>query len=378
MKAPVGRRPLFCIMLALLVGHPLLAANRVTVDQLEQMLAAQRAANKSDEVVAKQLAGYELTEQLTPQTLSHISAELQPGPRTAQAIDLLADFSTFLPPPQNEIPDVPTPDMMAQRNMINSAIQYIVKTLRHLPDLLATRTTRSFDDSPLVIGHSGYAPNADLHLVGTFTRPITYRDGREVLDSVDGDGVKRKAAAGPAGLTTWGEFGPVLGIVLSDAAKGRITWSRWQSSTEGRVAVFHFQVPKDASHYLVDYCCAWQVLNDAGSTGAPLSYHGTPGYHGDLYVDPATGAILRIVIEAELSGNDLITRAAISVQYATVEIGGSPFICPVRSLAVSGDRNRPGKSIGNATPVTRVNEVQFTDYHRFGSTSRIVSSDPQN
>ena len=378
MKARVGMCPLFVILVTLLVGHPLLAANRVTVDQLKQILAAQRAANKSDETIARQLGSYELTEQLTPQTLSHMSAELHPGPKTAQAIDLLADFSTFLPPPQKEIPDVPPPEMMAQRAMINSAIQYIVKTLRHLPDFLATRTTRSFDDSPLVIGHSGYAPNADLHLVGTFTRPVTYRDGREVLDSVDSNGEKHKAAAGPAGLTTWGEFGPVLGIVLSDAAKGRITWSRWQNLPDGRVAVFRFQVPKEASHYLVDYCCVWQALNDQGSSGTPLAYHGSPGYHGDLYVDPATGAILRIVLETELSGNDLITRAAISVQYATVEIGGSPFICPVSSLAVSGDRNRPGKSIGDAMPVTRVNEVQFTDYHRFGSTSRIVSSDPQN
>jgi VWFA-related protein len=257
---------------------------------------------------------------------------------------------------------------------MSAAINYVVKTLHHLPDFLATRVTRSFDDSPQVVGHSGYAPITPLHFVGTFHRDITYRDGKEVLDAAATTARKAKAAAGPVGLTTWGEFGPVLGILLSDSTKGRVMWSRWEQGSDGPVAVFHFEVPKGASHYNVDFCCAWRDLNALNADGPPLAYHGTPGYHGDLYIDQASGAIVRATLEAELNDNDVVKRAAISVQYGEVEIGGSSYICPTRSVAISADMDRPGKTIGGAVAMTRINETTFTAYHRFGSTSRIVAS----
>ena len=68
------------------------------------------------------------------------------------------------------------------------------------------------------------------------------------------------------------------------------------------------------------------------------AYHGTPAYHGSIFVDPATGAILRITLDAELNPSEPITRNAVSIDYGTVEMGGKNFICPVRSLAASVTR----------------------------------------
>ena len=61
----------------------------------------------------------------------------------------------------------------------------------------------------------------------------------------------------------------------------------------------------------------------------------TPAYHGYLSIDPNTGAVLRIAIEAELSSGDPIERAATVVDYGRVAIGGQDFICPIRSVAIS-------------------------------------------
>jgi len=344
-----------------------------TVQELRQILAALQAAKKTDSAMAERVASLELTEQLTQPTLEQIALEIKPGPKTAQVLDLLADSSALLALPSNELPAIAKPDMAAQRSIFAAAINYVAETLPHLPDFIATRETQSFDNSPLLLSHSGYAPHTDLHLVGTFSRTVTYRSGKEVLDAPDSASAgKPKRVAGPAGLTTWGEFGPVLSIVLLDATKGKVTWDHWERTSGGQVAVFHYEVPKQASHYTVDFCCAWNNLDQA-SSDKQLGYHGTPAYHGNFYLDPATGAILRITLDAELNSTDPITRAEVSVKYGNVDIDGKSYFCPVRSVAVSVDWNRPGSAIpGGDLQVVRINEVAFKDYHRFGSTSRVL------
>ncbi len=355
-----------------------LAARPVNVAALDKMLAEQEAAHKSDGAIAQELSDLELTEELTAPTLKRITAEAQPGPQTAQALELLADASALLAPPTGEIPTAARPDMTAQRAMYTGAVNYVVKTLQHLPDFLATRETRSFNDSPTVVGHSGYAPVTAMHAVGAFQREITYRDGKEALEAEE---VAAKKTPEPTGLATWGEFGPVLAIILTDSLKGRVTWSRWEDGANGRVGIFHYEVPQAAAHYQVDFCCAWKELSEGiyfETNNRSMAYHGTPAYHGELYLDPASGVIERVTLEAELGETEVIRKAAISVEYGPVDIGGTSYICPTRSVAISQDMNRPGKTIGGAMPVTRINETRFTGYHRFGSTSRILAGTPEN
>jgi VWFA-related protein len=370
---------------------------QVGVDEMQQIIAQEQAAHKSDGAIAERLAQLQLTERLSRPALQNISAQVHPGPRTAEQLDILADTSALLPPPSNAFLDVPSPDMKSQAAMYQAAIDYVVNTMARLPNFIATRQTRSFDNEPLVVGHTGYAPNTDEHLVGTFARQITYRDGKEVSDA-NGNG-KRKAAAGPRGLATWGEFGPALAIVLSDSLKGRVTWSHWEQTAEGKLGVFHYRVPKAASHFVVSYCCSWNALN-SGSTAATagfrnnptnqyagtgpnneasdaISYHGTPAYHGDLYIDPQSGAVLRVTVDAELESTAVLTRASLAIQYGKVDIGGHTYICPMRSVAISADRDRPGLAAGGQSDeIVRLNETTFADYHRFGSTSRILPGTP--
>jgi hypothetical protein len=377
---------LFAILMT--IALPCLAAARhATVAQLHEILVAQQTENKSDGDRAQQLNSLELTEQLTQPTLDRITAEFKPGPKTLLSLKMLADSSAFLEPPAGELLAKAPPTTAEQRAILKSFINFVVVTLHHMPDFLATRVTDSYDNSPLSVTHSGWAPHTDLHPAGTFSHHITYRNGEEVLDrQKDSSGAKPKNEPTPMGLVSFGEFGPALGVILTDASKGIMKWSHWEQTAAGQVAVFHFEVPQAASHYTVSYCCVRGSQDTAGAVSFGMdaknasldgsdSYHGTPSYHGNLYLDPVTGAVLRVTIESDLKPSDPIMRAATSVQYGTVEIGGNSYIGPVHSIAISLTKSH-AKGDMSDMEILRINEVNFTDYHRFGSTSRIITDEP--
>jgi VWFA-related protein len=193
------------------------------------------------------------------------------------------------------------------------------------------------------------------------------------------------------GLSTWGEFGPELSVILADTARGKVTFSHWEQAPAGLVAVYRYAVPRAASHYTVNYCCYrtqdsnqqdpmvdlgrsrnQQTVMASPEVAVPRPFTDRPGYHGTISIDPATGAILRIALEADLKTGDPIGRVASVVEYGPVKIGDRSFICPVRSLAIT--KENPALN-GHPTdsPALLVNETSFTNYHRLGTTVRILS-----
>lgn len=113
-----------------------------------------------------------------------------------------------------------------------------------------------------------------------------------------------------------------------------------------------------------------------------------PAYHGEIAIDPASGAVLRLVLKTDLQPDFPIKRADVLVEYGPVEIGGRTFICPVKSISItktgksvfSGrafqDGNRPKQADSNDGPLmTAINDVVFDHYHQFRSEVRILPAD---
>ena len=134
-------RRLIVIGLMAAVVLPAFAAKRVTVAQLEQSLTADAASHRTDEDVAHRLGDLELSERLSDATLDRFANHLPLGPRTALALQLLADESAFLEPPMSELPATANPDAATQQRMMDLARGYVVKIWPHLPDFFVTRTT---------------------------------------------------------------------------------------------------------------------------------------------------------------------------------------------------------------------------------------------
>ncbi|HUD14508.1 MAG TPA: hypothetical protein VMQ56_12720 [Terracidiphilus sp.] len=383
-----------------LIALPASAAHRFTVGQLRQFVSSQLAAGKSDSSMAGDLAGIELTERLTPSATERIRHELKPGPKTIAVLGLLSDCPAFLSPPPDEVASQPPPDPKAQQAMLNRASDFALNALRHLPDFLATRTTRSFESSGLFVSNrkvnsdnSGansadpdrFSVQSPFFEAGTFNREITYRDGHELSGDSDlAAGQRLMPSSESLGMVSSGEFGSELATILLDVGKGQITWDHWEQTSAGLTAVFHYTVPLDAANYSVDFCCVhhFESGTNSGTTiripgvgNVPNRYRGTPPYHGNLYLNPSTGTVLRVTLVAELKESDPITQVATSVQYGSEEIGGKIFVLPLHGLVVSSFRNYPRNSGGIKT-VLRINETSFANYHRFGSTIRILPTAP--
>jgi hypothetical protein len=370
------------LLLLLAMAFPAWAAKGVTVAQLEQTLTTISAAHRPDAEIARQIAGIKLSERITEATLARLKAHLDADSQAALALQLLADQSAFLDPPASELPPTSVPDDATQQRMLEAARNYVAQMLPRLPNLLATRSTLRYDDSPQGLKKGGWPVRLGLHLVDTSSREISVRDERDSLPSA--------VWQQQSGLVSKGEFGSTLGMILADTAKGKVTWSHWEQIAGDPAAVFQYLVPRSASNYEVtgyqqptaEYANLTGRQGVAG-IGPQLSNHSSditptvtkPGYHGSLWLDPATGTILRITIEADAKGGAPFQRASILVEYGPVQIGDSKFICPVRSVALYEATAPPQANLSDA-PGEWLNIVLFTGYHRFGSTVKILTDKP--
>jgi hypothetical protein len=366
------RRLILFVVLAAL-AYPAGAGTRVTVAQLNQALNAAFTAHKPDAEIARQIASMELSEQLTEASLERLYARLAPGAQTAQAIALLADRSAFLDPPVAELPGTAAPDGAAQQRMLDAARNYVAQTLPRLPDFLATRTINRYDDSPQALKKGAWPVRAGLHLVGTSSREISVRNERE------GQAVKQGSAASQeqSGLSSWGEFGFLPALIVTDTVKGKVTWNHWEQIAAGVAAVFHYAVPRSASHYeIIETVPHGPRVPFLGQYANASAVRTTPAYHGSLWVDPATGIILRISIEIDENGSDQFRRVAVMVQYGPVRIGDRTFICPARSLALELGISDVNSSL-RESPTEWLNIASYSGYHRFAATARILADTPK-
>lgn len=346
------------------------AAQQVTIDQLRDFLLAQHRSKHPDSETADRLSSVSLSERLTDPTLNQIVSDTAPGPESLQQLRLLADASIFAPPPAAEIPALPAPAPDQQQVMLTAAAGYAQTALRHLPDFLAVRHTIRYDNRPMPLDPRHSKPRIQLHWIGEFKDQIAYRHGAEIAEDPTAQATSPQMAIHP-GLHSIGEFGPILSLVFGDFHQGSITWSRWETDPIlGRLAVFHYTVPKSVSHYLVDFCCYTTPEDE----NRELSFQDHPAYHGEVILDPDSGAVRRITIEADLDPSAPVISSQLAVEYGDIEIGGRSYVCPIRSLADITLHNYKMERIDGIGIERHLNEIQYLDYHKFGSSSRMLTN----
>ncbi len=335
------------LLVAVLPGW---AAKKMTVDQLKNLLGAAHQGNKSDADVAKDLEDVDLTEELTHSTMDSF-AQYVPGQMTTEQLFILEAKSAVLAPPAADIPTAAAPDAAAQKAMLDKAMDYASKTYAQMPAMTATKETRRFQDDAEIPKESFGARNNAV-APPTYT-PIRYTTADETTVTFH-DGAEQTP---PAKNGNWGSNGmiamlgqpPVLSTVLTEAQQaGRINWVRWETVNGHQEAVFSYAVDKKKSKYAVNYCCFPETsqagditLRGTETPGGAGNYatsqdwknwKATVPYHGEIFLDPSSGVVVRLITEADLKGSDPVRVETQRIDYGDQTVGGKTVTVPVRTI----------------------------------------------
>jgi hypothetical protein len=152
---------------------------------------------------------------------------------------------------------------------------------------------------------------------------------------------------GQNGQVSEGGPGPILSVTLQEAADGgKLNWLRWETVNGKPAAVFSFIVPKKKSHYEVNYCC-FPITDDTGRMGYEgtgpnfqtstswKAFKTTVGYHGEFFINPDSGVIVRVITQAELKPTDFVHQEDMRIDYGAVRIGDQIYVLPSDSFTLT-------------------------------------------
>jgi VWFA-related protein len=346
---------------------------KVTVPQFEELVHAQTD-------LPRRLQNLELTERLSTPRLVTLLTEIH-GERERETLTADADLSIALAPPADEIVNRPPPPVEEQRAILVRSFGYLQNAIPKLPDFYALRNTVRFEEPLEGDNETWKMPHQDqtLHFATGEHATVLYQNGHEVVEKKKKLG-KRPVVRGvrARGLETRGTFGPILVYVLTAAATSPSTliWKRWERGKYGDLAVFSYRAPSTNIAPEITYCC----LPEGDGTAL---YRNNADTYGEFAVNPDTGAIMRIVINADLNEErdpDVpLIRSQVMVEYGPVELGGKTYICPQRSVEISRGRSeREFHEWGMVFSLysyfeTMINDVTFGGYHKFGSEAHILT-----
>jgi hypothetical protein len=344
----------------------------VTVAQLEELV-------HTGTDLLRKLENLELTERLSTPRLDALLSVIH-SERERQALIADADLSIALAPPPDEVVNHPPPSLEEQSAIFERTFDYLENAIPKLPDFYALRNTVRFEEPLERDNEIWKMPHQDqtLHFATGEHATVLYRDGQEVVEKKQKLG-KRPVVHGVRArdLEIWGTFGPILSYVLTAAAAnpGDIRWKRWERGKDGDLAVFSYRSAGTDAAPEITYCC---LPEGDGTT----LYHNKAATYGEFALNPDTGAIMRIVINADLDEerdpNVPLIRSQIMVEYGPEQLGGKTYICPQRSVEIS--RGRSERALHEWSMSfsvysyfeTMINDVNFGGYHKFGSEARIL------
>jgi len=355
----------FIALPARAASHPKIAqqANAsspsISVAELQRIVTGRK--RKSDAKLARQLSRIELGERMSDATLQTLKKGL-PGPKSRSALLAIADASAFLPPPPADVLEQAPPIAAERTHMLSLTVDYLRNVFRRLPDFYADETVVRYESR--VKRRSALNDRPSWRAVADSSVIVSYRDGKEV--ATPRGWMRMPVNAGVQGLVTTGIFGPILSTVVIDAAHGEITWKRWERGSHGRIAIFEFHVAQNQSHYSIGQ---YGPESFGSAAGRPTAYH------GELGIDPATGTIVRVMIEADPPFGSSIFESNIMVRYGPVDIGGKTYVCPLRSVSM-GELSLDAAGLATAKPSARwLTDATFAHYHLFRSEMQILTGD---
>ena len=350
-------------------ADPSLDGKDASVSEIEAIVTSARSSGQTDAQIARHLATLGLTERITDSTLARLVAQ-GAGPRARDVLEILAEVSAFLDPPAAERVTAAAPSAAQQQEILARASERTVRYVGALPDFLCTRATRHFDDEPDL---ARIRPEvwSGLRLRNMFVGQLSFNNGVEsYVDQTSGHVASGGGEQAAPGLTSFGEFGAILGALFIGDSEPKISWDHWETLQGALVGVFQYSVDAAHSRYSVSWCCA-AAKGPNGQIEPEIVWS---AYRGELFVEPASGAVLRITRQAVGLPHGFPTQGADTVvDYGPVQIGPRRYLCPIRSVTLSHVTVRV-PVLGKRSNLY-LNDIRFIRYHKFGAESRLLASE---
>jgi VWFA-related protein len=357
-----------CILL-IFAGLNCFGATRASVAELSSSISSAQSAHQSDKEIARRITSIELTERLTESTLATLLRQGL-GAQTTDALQLLVDESSFLDPPASELPDSAPPTSEEKKELVGRADDYTLHYLKKLPNFLCTLVIRRFDNGNAL---------KRVQLRDTVSGELSFDlvKGSDAVQAVNG--ILDAGHGQSQGMTGHGEFGGLLAQIFFGGSHAQAVWSHWELVEGKRVAVFNYSIEKAHASYTVSYCCQPNLIKVETAS------------KGQLSIDPSSGAILRMTEQAvDIPLLFPVHNAGIMVEYRAVDIGGKSYLLPIRGISVADMKwnamalelagiptilSNAYDSERQYDEVHSLNEVHFTNYHKFEAESRLLTSE---
>jgi hypothetical protein len=395
---PTWKR-LVVLLLVAAGALPAWPAKKISVQDLKDLLAAMQQKKKNDADVATALKQVELSEELTRAGMNSLLS-YEPGQQTTEQIYVLEGRSAMLAPPAADIPSAAAPDSAAQNAILNKAAEYVTKTYAELPALAAMKTALRFQDNvETVAAASGIQGGAtEVDVSPRFSNPasfVHYINSSQVQVAFEHGGekapAKDKIPWGANSMITLEQPEPSLAVIFQEAqSSGSLKWLRWELIDGRQMAVFAFAVPRKKSRLEVAVCC-FPNVNQAGiatfytATTAPALSGGTStggggvagnfqtntewhdyksmaAYHGELFIDPETGLVVRMITQAELKPSEVVHQEDTRVDFGPVPVSGKMLMVPVKAFVDTEVVPNGDSSAGRYTTRRTLFITEYKDY----------------
>jgi hypothetical protein len=244
--------------------------------------------------------------------------------------------------------------------------RYAAEYIARFPDFIATETVRKF--------HNYQEVQVMRGLLWVSKAPGLVVDGRwHISDSYEADvryvagtvSHKKVAAKGEGhhrvDRVSLGEFGGMMEEILDSSRAAMLHWDRWQTLGGNRMAVFAYRVPFDTSRFSL--CCR----EVRGPDGEPVREYVKTAHRGLVFVDPQSGAVMRLILYGEgLDAGMPMNAAGLVQEYGEVSIGESLYLLPIHSTAY----------VRVAKFETR-EEIEYRGHRKFGAETAIGFGDEE-
>ncbi len=236
----------------------------------------------------------------------------------------------------------PLPNEDDKYGLIEKAREWIASFSTSLPNYVCQQVTTRYQLESKAQGWQA------LDLVSA---EVVYENGHEDYRKIAINGkATNKGMMDIPGSRSTGEYGTTLRSLFYEGTRAHFK-AAGPARTAGKEAVVY-------DYKVAQINSGWQIAQGAQSI--------TPAYSGSVWIEKATGHVLRIEMQADQIPKSFpLDKVETVVEYDMVRLTTESFLLPVHSENLACERG---------TPYCSRNVIDFRNYHKFGTESTITFS----